>query len=708
MSNSSLETIEFTNLEIRILGRQEKGYPVEITVNHQRQDVKGFLSTDLLPWVPSASPQEDGIRLFEALFAEPSLQQAWAELRGKYPRRRILLHLDDTVSELYLLPWEMMIDSILSETTHPLASDSKTPFSRYLAGYGPSNEIISERPIKMLVVIASPYNLTDYEGLAPLDFELERSIIESATTNLVPEHLTVTVLPQPATLKAIEDELRKGHHLFHLVAHGRFSQRSQKNVFYLSDENNQVELIDDKDFIGMIDRLDQQPVLTFLAACQSGKQSSADTFRGLAPSLIGVGVSAVLAMQDFISVDTSRSFTRTFYRQLFTHGQVDLASNEARATVITTDLPDSNIPILFSRLPDNKLLSPSNISEMTAIEHNSPEVEAPYGAMRSDSAFYIKRTGDDHCMSYLSQPQATVSILAPRKMGKSSLIQQAILHPPVKSRYIVANIDFRRFDEADFEDGEAFLIQLCLQIGHVLRIPEAIDRYWTGRLANVTKCSDYLSEYIIPQLPRPLLLVLDAAEQVLDTSFYNDFFGMLRAWHDERVYNENFAQLGLLISCSTEPNHFIDDYQSPFNVGAKISLEDFTPTEIAELNDRHQPQLTPVQLQDLINLLSGHPFLTRLALYLMATGNLDFSTLKEQAIEDNGPFTDHLRPLLRGILDNSVLEEALRYILQYRTHPDDQTFHRLKGMGVVTRKDGQVLFRNRLYERYFEDRLNDK
>ncbi|MCB0086965.1 MAG: CHAT domain-containing protein, partial [Caldilineaceae bacterium] len=96
--------------------------------------------------------------------------------------------------------------------------------------------------------------------------------------------------------------------------------------------------------------------LVFLASCQTAARSPADAFRGLAPRLVQAGVPAVLAMQDLVPVDTARAFATTFYRQLLQHGQVDLATNEARSHLLTVNLSGASIPALFMRLRDGALL----------------------------------------------------------------------------------------------------------------------------------------------------------------------------------------------------------------------------------------------------------------------------------------------------------------------------------------------------------------
>ena len=44
----------YSDLEIRILDRQDGGYPVELTLDKERQFDRGFLDPTFLPWLDSA------------------------------------------------------------------------------------------------------------------------------------------------------------------------------------------------------------------------------------------------------------------------------------------------------------------------------------------------------------------------------------------------------------------------------------------------------------------------------------------------------------------------------------------------------------------------------------------------------------------------------------------------------------------------------
>ena len=350
----------YADLEIRILAQQEDGYPVELTLNNEQEFPRGYLNRALLPWKPGASPAEDGERLFEWLFTGDGTRLAWTEVRGRSAQRRIRLRIDAAAPELHAVPWELLRDPGDGSAPQDLAATAATPFSRYLAGrWQPGNPIL-KRPIRMLVAIADPQDLAQY-GLAPIEPEVEWELLQQATEGLDVE---LVRLPQPCTLAALEEELRKGFHILHLVAHGTYSEEAGLAALYLADADNQVAVVRDADFTGMLARQladadllrDDKLRLVFLASCQTATRSPADAFRGLAPALVAAGVPAVLAMQDRVPIDTARAFARTFYRQLLQHGMVDLAANEARSALLTADLPGAAIPVLFMRLRAGELL----------------------------------------------------------------------------------------------------------------------------------------------------------------------------------------------------------------------------------------------------------------------------------------------------------------------------------------------------------------
>jgi hypothetical protein len=381
-------TSSYADLLIRLLKREEQGYPVELTLNSQLEFRRGCLSPDILQWVPSSLDAESGRSLFELLIQDEHAS-AWAMIRGSAPQRRIRLSIDAAAAELNTIPWELLRDpgDAGDGIGVNLAAADATPFSRYIAGVQDYTPPITTHRVQMLVAIANPAGLERY-GLQAIDVEAEWDALQAAMAGL---NVELRLVAQPCTLEAIEEGLRAGAHVLHIVAHGAYSKSDQRAVIFLANRNNQVrflhadehaealarQLRDGGKHPGSVDpsaqpradRPEQSGVrLVFLASCQTATQSPTDAYAAFAPRLVRAGVPAVLAMQDRVPVETARAFAQVFYRQLLRHGLVDLAANQARASMLSGQRPGVHIPVLFMRLADGRLLAPSPArSALTAI-----------------------------------------------------------------------------------------------------------------------------------------------------------------------------------------------------------------------------------------------------------------------------------------------------------------------------------------------------
>ena len=130
----------------------------------------------------------------------------------------------------------------------------------------------------------------------------------------------------------------------------------------------------DDELVSLLARQGVQPRLVFLAACQSATRSSADAFLGLGPKLVSVGVPAVVAMQDFVTVETARKFSGVFYKRLLEHGLVDQAMNEARSSLLTAGRPDAAVPVLFMRLKSGQLWSAESDARGAVLGEKNPRI----------------------------------------------------------------------------------------------------------------------------------------------------------------------------------------------------------------------------------------------------------------------------------------------------------------------------------------------
>ncbi|MBV6625495.1 MAG: AAA-like domain-containing protein [Rivularia sp. (in: Bacteria)] len=370
----------------------------------------------------------------------------------------------------------------------------------------------------------------------------------------------------------------------------------------------------------------------------------------------------------------------------------------------------SNSEVNFKPRKTVDLLPPDEIADLS---HPSPcaqpeNLEIPEGTMNPKSAFYVERKADGIALNTISRQGVTISIKGPRQVGKSSLLNRVIKTARDESKRVIF-LDFQLLGKADLENDEIFLRQFCYWLSEELDMEDQVDTYWQKKISNIQRCTRYMSRYILKELGSPLVLAMDEVDKVFDAPFRNDFFGMLRNWHNSRAMSDIWNNLDFVLVTSTEPYQLIDDLnQSPFNVGQVIELEDFSLEQVTDLNSRHcSPFHENGEVQKLMELLNGHPYLTRKALYLVASQQITATELFNHAGSSKCAFGDHLRRLLSLLHDRQELKQALLEVVQDNTCEDQKRFWQLRGAGLIRSSGKQVIPRCQLYAEYFREHLHE-
>ena len=211
------------------------------------------------------------------------------------------------------------------------------------------------------MVVACPAGLEDY-GLRPFDAVAAVRGIRDALGDLPCTVLAdVPGADGPPTLDMLCDRLGAGgHSLLHLVCHGRYDP-GERTTLVLSAADGSCDFIDDDTFLSRLGWLAPAgglPYLTFLCACESAAPEAETGAGGLAHRLVReLGMPAVLAMTEPISVTTGLGLGQRFYPDLRDHGHPDLAL--ARAWNSLAGRPDVHVPALFSRLRGQPLFTDS-------------------------------------------------------------------------------------------------------------------------------------------------------------------------------------------------------------------------------------------------------------------------------------------------------------------------------------------------------------
>jgi hypothetical protein len=105
-----------------------------------------------------------------------------------------------------------------------------------------------------------------------------------------------------------------------------------------------------------------------------------------------------------------------------------------------------------------------------------------------------------------------------------------------------------------------------------------------------------------------------------------------------------WRRLTLALAYATEAHLFITHiHQSPFNVGTRLTLEDFTLEQVATLNRCYgSPLHNEQEVARYFHLVGGHPYLVRCRLHELVTPHSRLDVLAAHAAHDEGVFGDHL------------------------------------------------------------------
>jgi hypothetical protein len=331
---------------------------------------------------------------------------------------------------------------------------------------------------------------------------------------------------------------------------------------------------------------------------------------------------------------------------------------------------------------------------------------APGGTVRLRDTFYIERDADAVFKHEIEGVGTMVTIRAPRQSGKSSLLVRGIYHAGQLGMQIVT-LDLQRVNENHLQSIDTFLRFLAEFMVRKLHLDgKEVDHAWSGGMGAQDKLTLLMEDYILPESDGRIVLALDEVDRLLETPFHSSFFALMRAWYNSAAYEPIWEQLNMVLVISTEPHLLIRDInQSPFNVGLKLYLQDFTLTQVHELNRRHGLPVAEREISQLFDLLGGHPYLTRKALYTLVSQHLTWAQLMDLAISDQGPFADHLRRYHWLLRDQPDLLKALQQVINAKICSDDDAFHRLLRAGLVKGSGAVCEYRCALYRQYFEDRL---
>ena len=360
---------------------------------------------------------------------------------------------------------------------------------------------------------------------------------------------------------------------------------------------------------------------------------------------------------------------------------------------------------------DEKLAGELLKSLQTPEQHQAKalQTEPPGGAVPLDSKFYLVRPTDEQFLTSIKRHDSIVLVKGARQMGKTSLLARGLQLARQEGAKVVTT-DFQKLNASHIENIEPLFMTLGESIAYQLDLDVYPEEVWQPRRAPSLNFERYMRREVLEKLSAPLVWGLDEVDRLFTCPYASEVFGLFRTWHNERAIDPNapWGRLTLAIVYATEAHLFITDQnQSPFNVGTRLELKDFSIEQVAELNRRHDsPLKDPSEVERFFKLLGGHPYLVRRGLHELVTNNVALSTFEAIADSDEGPFGDHLRRILVLLARDTALSDAVRDILRGQPCPNNESFYRLRSAGVMAGDSAQDMRpRCYLYETYLKRHL---
>ena len=379
----------------------------------------------------------------------------------------------------------------------------------------------------------------------------------------------------------------------------------------------------------------------------------------------------------------------------------DLSYTVPPAEKTKSDSTPLNLPLIQGQSSELTTVI-TNEGQTLSIPENLP---FPEGAVAPDSPLYQTRDNiESICYETVIKPASLIRIKAPKLMGKTSLMMRVLAYAQSQN-YQTVYLDFNNIDRNILTDLDKFLRCLSVMVGKQLGLANQVNDYWDLEiLGSNGNCTAYFEEYLLPTINCPVVLGLDEVDRLFPyDTVIEDFFGMLRSWHEKGKISTIWKNLRLIMAHSTEVYISLDLNQSPFNAGVPIELLELNAKHIEDLAELHQLDWTATEIVKLMNILGGHPYLVRLAMYHVSCGQVNLETLLENASKEVGIYSHHLRRYLEILQQKPSLAESFKQVVTSNepVELNPMQIYQLYSMGLVQLKDNQVIPRCNLYRDYF-------
>jgi len=340
------------------------------------------------------------------------------------------------------------------------------------------------------------------------------------------------------------------------------------------------------------------------------------------------------------------------------------------------------------------------------------------GTLRRDAASYVTREADIRILESLKQGDFCY-VLTARQMGKSSLMVRTAAR--LRSEKVqVAVLDLTALGQnLTIEQWYSGLLE---RIGTQLDLEDELEDAWRRHenLGPLQRWMQAVRDVLLESCSGAVVIFIDEIDAVRSLGFSTDeFFAGIRELYNRRAQEPELTRLTFCLLGVATPSDLIRDTRTtPFNIGRRIELSDFTEHEGAPLALGLSRNGTDglALLRRILHWTGGHPYLTQRLCWAVAqdesalsTAAVDricgdlFLSLRAREGDDNLLFVRER--MLRSEVDTPGLLTLYGKIRAGKKVFDDDTnplIGVLRLSGITRSQNGLLRLRNRIYERVFD------
>lgn len=346
------------------------------------------------------------------------------------------------------------------------------------------------------------------------------------------------------------------------------------------------------------------------------------------------------------------------------------------------------------------------------------------GSLGPHAPSYVVRRADTELHEALLRGELCY-VLTPRQMGKSSLKVRTATRLK-QDGLRVAVLDLTAIGRN--LTVEQWCFGMLDVIGEQLALEDEVERRWDAG-AGLGPVQRLMAAIRQAASAHPLVLFIDEIDVVQSLPFSADeFLAAIREMHDRRATDPTAARVTFCLLGAASPGDLIGDPRvTPFNVGRRIELGDFTRDEAQSLAaglaaggsggaTRRQVREASRLLDRVMHWTGGHPYLTQRLCKAVAGSphgsarrTVDHACrglfLRDRAGEADPNLSFVHQRLLRDRTDTADLLALYGQVLAgVRVAEDerDPLIALLLISGLLRRAGGRLQVRNRIYGRIFD------